>query len=87
MIKIEDVIFENPYTISFIDKSGTKWNVGDYLTQKLHIKDIYDEKIPIAVRIIDKGGKLKGEERKFIHIPCQLLAIVGNAFKENIDIN
>ena len=86
MIKIEDVIFENPYTISFIDKSGTKWNVGDYLTQKLHIKDIYDEKIPIAVRIIDKGGKLKGEERKFIHIPCRLLAIVGNAFKENIDI-
>jgi hypothetical protein len=86
MIKIEDVIVENPYKINFADKSGKKWSVGKYLTDKLGIKGIYDEEMPIAVRIIDKGGKLKGEERKFIHIPCQLLAVVGNVFGEKIDI-
>ena len=86
MIKIEDVIVENPYKIDFADKSGKKWSVGKYLTDKLGIKGIYDEEMPIAVRIIDKGGKLKGEERKFIHIPCQLLAVVGNVFGDKIDI-
>ena len=86
MIKIEDVIVENPYKINFSDKSGKKWSVGKYLTDKLGIKGIYDEEMPIAVRIIDKGGKLKGEERKFIHIPCQLLAVVGNVFGDKIDI-
>jgi len=86
MIKIEDVIVENPYKINFADKSGKKWSVGKYLTDKLGIKGIYDEEMPIAVRIIDKGGKLKGEERKFIHIPCQLLAVVGNVFGDKIDI-
>ena len=86
MIKIEDVIVENPFKIDFTDKSGKKWSVGKYLTEKLGIKGIYDEEMPIAVRIIDKGGKLKGEERKYIHIPCQLLAVVGNVFGEKIDI-
>ena len=86
MIKIEDVIVENPYKIDFTDKSGKKWSVGKYLTEKLKIKGIYEEPIPIAVRIIDKGGKLKGEERKYIHIPCQLLSIVGNVFSEKLDI-
>ena len=87
MIKIEDVILEDPYKIDFIDKSGKTWSVGKYLTQKLNISGIYEnEKIPIAVRIIDKGGKLKGDDRKYIHIPCQLLAIVGNIFGEKIDI-
>ena len=61
-----------------------------YLTQteanKLKIKGIEDEEMPIAVRIIDKGGKLKGDERKYIHIPCQLLAVVGNIFGDKIDI-
>ena len=87
MIKIEDVIVEDPYQIDFTDKSGKKWNVGQYLTQKLNIKGINpDEKIPIAVRVIDKGGKLKGNDKKYIHIPCQLLAVVGNIFGEKIDI-
>ena len=86
MIKIEDVIVKNPYEIEFSDKSGKNWNVGDYLTNKLKIKGIEDEEMPIAVRIIDKGGKLKGDERKYIHIPCQLLAVVGNVFGEKIDI-
>ena len=86
MIKIEDVIVENPYEIEFSDKSGKNWNVGDYLTNKLKIEGIKNEKMPIAVRIIDKGGKLKGDERKYIHIPCQLLAVVGNIFGDKIDI-
>ena len=86
MIKIEDVIFENPYELEFTDKSGKKWNVGEYLTNKLKIKGIHKEKMPIAVRIIDKGGKLKGEDRKYIHIPCQLLSVVGNVFGNKIDI-
>ena len=86
MIKIEDVIVENPYEIEFSDKSGKNWKVGDYLTNKLKIEGIKNEKMPIAVRIIDKGGKLKGDERKYIHIPCQLLAVVGNIFGDKIDI-
>ena len=86
LIKIEDVIVDNPYKIDFTDKSGKKWSVGKYLTEKLKIDGIYDEVMPIAVRIIDKGGKLKGEDRKFIHIPCQLLSVVGNVFGEKIDI-
>ena len=86
MIKIEDVIVKNPYEIEFSDKSGKNWNVGDYLTNKLKIEGIKNEKMPIAVRIIDKGGKLKGDERKYIHIPCQLLAVVGNIFGDKIDI-
>ena len=86
MIKIEDVILANPYELKFTDKSGKNWNVGNYLTDKLNIKNIDNEIMPIAVRIIDKGGKLKGEDRKFIHIPCQLLAVVGNVFGQKIDI-
>ena len=87
MIKIEDIIFEDPYAIKFTDKSGKECNVGDYLKEKYNINDIYQgEKIPIALRIIDKGGKLKGQDRKYIHIPCQLLSVVGNVFGENINI-
>ena len=86
MIKIEDVILANPYELKFTDKSGKNWNVGNYLTDKLNIKNIDNEIMPIAVRIIDKGGKLKGEDRKYIHIPCQLLAVVGNVFGQKIDI-
>ena len=87
MIKIDDIIFEDPYSISFIDKSGKECNVGDYLKEKYNLPDLYKgEKIPIAKRIIDKGGKLKGEDRKYIYIPCQLLSVVGKAFNEKIDI-
>ena len=87
MIKIEDIIFEDPYAIKFTDKSGKECNVGDYLKEKYNINDIYQgEKIPIALRIIDKGGKLKGQDRKYIHIPCQLLSVVGNVFGDKIDI-
>ena len=87
MIKIEDIIFEDPYTIKFTDKSGNECTVGDYLKEKYNINNIYQgEKIPIALRIIDKGGKLKGNDRKYIHIPCHLLSVVGNVFGDKINI-
>ena len=84
-IKIEEVIYENPYNISFVDKSGKKWYVADYLNQywKLNIRD---EKMPIAVRNIDKGGKLKGNDILKIHIPCCLLEIIGNINDERINV-
>jgi hypothetical protein len=75
IIKIEDIIFKNPYEIEFSDKTGKNWSVGDYLTNKLKIEGIQNESMPIAVRIIDNGGKLKGNERKYIHIPCQLFQL------------
>ncbi len=86
MMKIEDVIFENPYDIEFTDKSGKKWNVGQYLSEKLVNYNIEDKKMPIAVRVIDKGGKLKDDDRKYIHIPCELLSVIGNPFSEKINI-
>ena len=85
MMKIEDVIFENPYEIIFKDRDNKDWTVGDYLSDKLHCI-IEKEKMPIAVRYIDKGGKLKGDDIKKIHIPCQFLSIIGNPFKERINI-
>ena len=87
MIKIEDIIFEDPYNIPFTDRTGKEYNVGDYLSERYNLNDIFPgEKIPIAVRIIDKGGKLKGEDRKYIHIPCQLLSMVGRDPDDKIDI-
>ena len=84
-IKIEEVIYDNPYNIPFVDKSGKDWYVGDYLSQywKLNIKD---EKMPIAVRNIDKGGKLQGKDIKKIYIPCCLLEIIGNITGERINV-
>ena len=48
--------------------------------------DIIDEEMPIAVRIIDKGGKLKGKDISYIHIPCRLLEIIGNIFDDKINV-
>ena len=84
-IKIEDVIYDNPYNIKFTDKSGKEWSVGDYLNQYWKM-DIIDEEMPIAVRIIDKGGKLKGKDISYIHIPCRLLEIIGNIFDDKINV-
>ena len=85
IIKIDDIIYENPYNITFYDKNKKEWTVGDYYTQHLKIR-LDDEKILLAVRIIDKGGKLKEKDRLYIHIPCFLLEAVGNIFDEKIDI-
>ena len=85
LIKIEDVIYDNPYYLDFVDKNGKKHNVGEYFYDFYKIK-IPDEKMPIAVRIIDKGGKLKGKDRSFIHIPCYLLEVIGNVFGDKINV-
>lgn len=85
LIKIEDVIFKNPYDIFFLDKKNEKISVGDYYNNVLKIH-IDNKEMPIAVRIIDKGGKLKGDDRLFIHIPCSQLEIIGNISGEKIDI-
>ena len=85
IIKIEDVVYENPYKIQFKDRSNKVWTVGDYYYDHLKIK-LENEKIPIAVRIIDKNKKLKGDDRLFIHIPCRFLEIIGNIFDKPIDI-
>ena len=85
VIKIDDVIFDNPYNITFKDKTNKEWTVGDYYTNHLNIK-LNKDKIPIAVRIIDKGGKLQGSDRLFIHIPCFLLEAIGNIFGDKVDI-
>jgi len=85
MIKIEDIVFENPYDIKFKDKTNKLISVGDYYDQVLNMQ-LPDKKIPIAVRIIDKGGKLKDDDRLFIHIPCSKLEIIGNITGEKIDI-
>ena len=85
IIKIEDVVFENPYKIFFKDKNGNNMTVGDYYTKTLKIP-LKEAEIPIAVRKIDKGGKLKGDDIKYIHIPCFTLQIIGNIFGDKIDI-
>ena len=84
-LKIENVIFENPYEIYFKDKNSQKMSVGDYYANRLKIK-LERTKIPIAVRKIDKGGKLKGSDISYIHVPCQFLEIIGNIFGDNINI-
>ena len=84
-IKIEKIIYENPFTIEFKDKNDKKWTVGDYYKQVWGI-NLEKNKIPIAVRTIDKGGKLKGDDRIFLHIPCCTLQAIGNPFGDKIDI-
>ena len=85
LLKIEDVIYDNPYKVYFKDKNNNKLSVGDYYNSHLNIK-LENNKIPIAVRKIDKGGKLKGGDISYIHVPCQCLEIIGNIFGENINI-
>ena len=85
LIKIEDIIYENPYEIYFKDKGDKKWSVGDYYTNHLKIK-LDNQKILLAVRIIDRGGKLKGNDRLFIHIPCFALQIVGSIPEKKVNI-
>jgi len=71
MIKIEDVEFKNPYDIYFYDKNNKRISVGDYYYTVLK-KKLPDEEIPIAVRIIDKGGKLKGDDRLILVLNWKL---------------
>ena len=85
MIKIDDIIFDNPYKIEFIDKKGKNKTIGEYFYEQYNIK-INDVEMPIAIRKIDKGGKLKGDDIKYIYIPCFLLETIGNVFDEKINV-
>ena len=85
-IKIEDVIYEDPYNITFNDKNSQKMTLGEYYTYHKNIMLEKGVKIPIAVRIIDRGGKLKGDNKLYVHIPCFLLQIIGNIFGEKINV-
>ena len=44
--------------------------LGEYYTYHKNIMLEKGVKIPIAVRIIDRGGKLKGDNKLYVHIPC-----------------
>ena len=85
IIKIEDVIYENPFSIKFKDKNNKATTVGNYYHQRWGIS-LRNDKIPIAIRIIDKGGKLKGNDRIILYIPCCTLQVIGNPFGGKIDI-
>ena len=74
IIKIEDILYENPYNITFKDKNNKKCIIGDYYSQHLNIK-LNDTKILLSVRIIDRRGKLKGKD--IFYIPFNVLQIVG----------
>jgi hypothetical protein len=85
LIKIEEIIYENPYEIYFKDRNEKKWNVGDYYNEHWNI-NLDNQKTLLAVRNVDKGGKLKGADILKMHIPCCVLQIVGNIFGDTINI-
>ena len=85
LIKIEEIVYENPYDIWFKDRNDKKWNVGDYYSQHWNI-NLDNERTLFAVRKVDKGGKLQGADILKIHIPCKFLQIVGNIFGDTINI-
>ena len=86
LIKIDNVVLEDPFNIYFEGKDSGKLSVGDYYKKKLNITFTKNESIPIAVRNIDKGGKLKGDDIIKIHIPCCFLQIIGNIAHDKINI-
>ena len=79
IIKIEDVIFENPYKLNFVIKDE-KISVGEYYINIYKIK-LKNEKMPIAIRYIDNNGKLK--EPIKLYFPCCLIKTVGNLYEES----
>ena len=84
-IKIEELIFENPFNCKFIDKDGNETNVGEYYSNKFN-KQLSQSKIPLVVRYIDKNGKIDKNLAKKIIIPCEFLYVVGNILKKRINI-
>ena len=84
-IKIEELIFENPFNCKFINSDGKETNVGEYYYNKFNIK-LKQSMIPLAVRYIDKNGKIPKNLAKKIIIPCELLYVVGNLFNKKINI-
>jgi hypothetical protein len=84
-IKIEELIFENPFNCKFINSDGKETNVGEYYSNKFNIK-LKQSITPLAVRYIDKNGKIPKNLAKKIIIPCELLYVVGNLFNKKINI-
>ena len=84
-LKIEDIEYKDPYTVFFRDKNSKEMSVGDYYTKHLKIK-LDRKEMLLAVRKIDRGGKLKGGDISYIHVPCFLLEIIGNIGGANINI-
>ena len=85
--KIEDVIFANPYEL-FFKKNDESISVGEYLTQvypnsPFQIKQTIQ---PIAVRYIDKGGKIPRDQCQKLYIPMGLLYMVGNVMETKINV-
>ena len=86
--KIEDVIFDDPFTIMFENKDGKKQSVGDYIVQnygKYNI-NLTKERQPIAVRYIDKGGKISHEKCQKLYIPMACLLIIGNITQSRVNV-
>ena len=83
--KIEDIEFKNPYECEFEDRQGNKTNVGEYYLKvyKINLSNI---EMPLAVRFVDKGGKIKREDAKKLYVPCQCLYVVGNLFEKRINV-
>ena len=82
IIKIEDVVFENPYKLNF-DYKNEKISVGEYYLNIYNIK-LKNEKIPIAIRYVDNNGKLKDPIK--LYFPCFLLKTVGNLYESKINV-
>ena len=82
IIKIEDVIFKNPYKLIFEIKDE-KISVGEYYLNIYKIK-LKNEKMPIAIRYVDNNGKLKDPIK--LYFPCCLLKTVGNLYNSKINV-
>ena len=83
--KIEDIEFLNPYKCEFYDSQGKKRNVGEYYLNQYNI-NLKDIDMPLAVRFVDKGGKIQRENAQKLYVPCQCLYVVGNLFNRRINI-
>ena len=79
--KIEDIKFGNPFEEYFVNKKGEKLSVGEYFNN-LFNANLDTSTIPLAVRYVDKKGKIPREEAQQLIIPCRFLYIVGNLFEK-----
>lgn len=86
--KIEDIIFINPFELTFADKDGKEQSVGDYIVNNYGKYNInLDTTVqPVAVRYIDKGGKIPHDKCQKVYIPCACLLIVGNITQTRVNV-
>ena len=85
LFKIDDVELRNPYDILFELKDKTVTSVGEYFLNIYKTK-LPNEQIYFAVRYVDQGGKLKGDQIKKLYVPLSLLYTVGNIKGDRINI-